>query len=143
MSRKSRPRRASKTPTMPERKRTKVRITSDGTPSGTVVHTEDGVELDGIVSVSWRVDARGLARAVVEFINVEAELAAAVSTDEVDAYVELLGRTVNTLAEAARKCRTLTRHGDGERWHRADRIDALLREALGDTAVGRGIGSRS
>ena len=49
----------------------KVRIVSDGTPSGTRVEGPDGQPIPGVVSVSWSVEMDEMARPTIELINVD------------------------------------------------------------------------
>lgn len=58
-----------------ESKRTKLRIISDGTPGGTRLVTEDGAEIENVVSVSWSVVANDVAHVDVEMSFVEIEAA--------------------------------------------------------------------
>lgn len=60
---------------------TRVRITSDGTPQGTRVTTEDGTLLKGIQMVAWQMSISGLARVQVEFVGVAVDLVGLVETD--------------------------------------------------------------
>lgn len=54
----------------------KVRIVSDGTPSGTRVEGPDGQPIPGVVSVSWTVAVDGVARASIDLINVDIDAVA-------------------------------------------------------------------
>ena len=54
----------------------KVRIVSDGTPSGTRVEGPDGQPIPGVVSVSWNVKVGKIARATIELINVDIDAVA-------------------------------------------------------------------
>jgi len=51
----------------------KIKIISDGTPLGTKVLDENGIEITGICEVTWFIYPDGPARARLTFANVEIE----------------------------------------------------------------------
>ena len=56
----------------------KLRIISDGTVEGTHLETEDGEEIEGVVSLSWEISAHGgpkISFTRVSLIGVSADLA--------------------------------------------------------------------
>jgi hypothetical protein len=61
---------------------TRVRITSDGTPRGTRVETEDGTLIKGVQSVRWHLDLDGMARASIDVLAVAVDVVGLVETEE-------------------------------------------------------------
>jgi hypothetical protein len=53
---------------------TRLRITSDGTPKGTRVTTEDGKLVRGVQMVNWHLGVGGLAKAYVEFAGIAVDV---------------------------------------------------------------------
>lgn len=51
----------------------KLKIKSDGTPYGTTVEDEDGRRVQNIQSITWKIDVRGRAVAIIEVFNAELE----------------------------------------------------------------------
>jgi hypothetical protein len=59
---------------MPDERQTRLRITSDGTPRGTRVLTEDGTLVRGVQLVSWHLAVGEMARCTIEVRAVAADL---------------------------------------------------------------------
>lgn len=60
---------------------TRLRVTSDGTPEGTRVVTEDGTLVKGVQMVSWQLTVTGMARLQVELLGVAVDLVGLVETE--------------------------------------------------------------
>jgi hypothetical protein len=53
---------------------TKLRLTSDGTPQGTRVVTEDGRLIKGVQTIDWHLEIGGFARCQIEVLAVPADV---------------------------------------------------------------------
>jgi hypothetical protein len=63
--------------------KTRLRLKSDGTPSGTRIETEDGTLIKGVQSVVWSLpDVNGFARMQIEVLGVAAHVVGLVEEDE-------------------------------------------------------------
>ena len=75
--------------THPVKDRIKLKIVSDGTPSGThVLDRETGERLENVMVIEWRISVGGLAEAILTLRNVPVELNA-IAVDK------MIGKTIN------------------------------------------------
>jgi hypothetical protein len=61
---------------------TRVRITSDGTPHGTRVETEDGTLIKGVQAVRWSLDVGGMAKVSIDVLAVAADVVGLVEEED-------------------------------------------------------------
>lgn len=62
--------------------KTRLRLTSDGTPGGTRITTEDGTLVKGVQDVTWKLEIGGFARMQIEVLAVAADVVGLVEVDE-------------------------------------------------------------
>lgn len=63
-------------------KTTRLRVTSDGTPGGTKVMTEDGTLVKGVQFANWHLDLSGHARLQIEVSGVAADVVGLVEVED-------------------------------------------------------------
>jgi hypothetical protein len=74
----------------------KLKIVSDGTPTGTRLLTEDGNYIEGVRSIHWEIGVDKVASAIVDIVLVPAELE--VDDQRVAADTTQLGDHVRTFS---------------------------------------------
>lgn len=47
-----------------------INVVSDGTPLGTVITDSKGARIDGVTNLKWEIDAAGLGKAILTFVDV-------------------------------------------------------------------------
>ena len=70
-------------------KRTKLKIVSDGTALNTHIQTEDGVSIEGITALEWKIATGSpVAKVTMEIAVVAADID--VGHEDIDAYISYL-----------------------------------------------------